>query len=301
MHNEKSELCAVRSTISQLLHVPEETIDTIRYLKKGMTNHSYRFCLGTEGYILRVPGEGSGKLVNRADEARVYEELKGRQLSDEVIYISGETGYKIAKYWPESRTCNPQKKTDIVESMEKLRHFHEMNLQVSHSRDLFTEIQLYEDLRKGKASVFSDYAETKALIYRLEPLIQALPKKHVLTHIDAIPSNILFVEGDVRFIDWEYAAMHDPHLDLAMFALSARYNRAQTDFLIDTYFKEKCDSHTRMKIYAYMGISGLLWSNWSEFKLMHGVDYDDYMRTQYAYAKKYSALAYAYFSTHLAV
>ena len=40
----------------------------------------------------------------------------------------------------------------------------------------------------------------------------------MLTHIDAVPDNFLFTrDGDIRLIDWEYAAMQDPHVDMPCF------------------------------------------------------------------------------------
>ncbi|MFR7977894.1 MAG: phosphotransferase [[Ruminococcus] torques] len=49
-------------------------------------------------------------------------------------------------------------------------------------------------------------------------------KKEVLTHIDAVPDNFLFIEEasgstSIRLIDWEYAGMQDPHIDIAMFCI----------------------------------------------------------------------------------
>jgi len=38
-----------------------------------------------------------------------------------------------------------------------------------------------------------------------------------------VPDNFLFVEKDgkeeIRLIDWEYAGMQDPHVDVAMFCI----------------------------------------------------------------------------------
>ena len=72
--------------------------------------------------------------------------------------------------------------------------------------------------------------------------IEMYNSKKVLTHIDAVPDNFLFVktsngEEDIRLIDWEYAGMQDPHVDIAMFCIYAMYDREQVEQLID-YLKE---------------------------------------------------------------
>ena len=105
--------------------------------------------------------------------------------------------------------------------MQKLREFHHYRLEVDHTFDLFKEIDHYEELRGDTPSKFTDYAITKAKIKELKPLIADLPKDWVLSHGDSVPGNFLLVEDEVYLIDWEYAGMQDPHIDIAMFALSA--------------------------------------------------------------------------------
>lgn len=171
--------------------------------------------------------------------------------------------------------------------MNKLREFHNLKLEVDHSFELFKEIDFYESLWDGKPSMFEDYEQTKENILELRKFIDSIPKERILTHIDSNSDNLLMVDGDVFMIDWEYAGMQDPDLDIAMFALYALYDREQTDFLIDSYFVDGCTEETRMKIYAYMSIAGLLWSNWCEYKRMFGVDFGDYSLKQYDYARDY--------------
>ena len=109
--------------------------------------------------------------------------------------------------------------------------------------------------------------------------------------IDAVPDNFLFVEKEgreeIRLIDWEYAGMQDPHVDVAMFCIYSLYNKRQVDRLIAAYFKEGCDDATRIKIYCYIAACGLLWSNWCEYKRNLGVEFGEYSLRQYRYAKDY--------------
>ena len=66
--------------------------------------------------------------------------------------------------------------------------------------------------------------------------------------------------------------MQDPHLDIAMFGIYSLYNEDEMNKLIDIYFDGKYDLKDRAKIYSYIAISGLLWSNWCEYKRELGVD-----------------------------
>ena len=83
--------------------------------------------------------------------------------------------------------------------------------------------------------------------------------------------------------------MQDRHVDIAMFAIYSLYDKRQIDQLIDIYFEEDggCDRNTRAKIYAYISVCGLLWSDWCEYKRNLGVEFGEYSLYQYRYAKEY--------------
>ena len=175
--------------------------------------------------------------------------------------------------------------------MKRLRYFHEMKLKVNHEFDIFGQMEFYETLWEGTPSVYKDYEKTKANVLSLKPYIDAHIGEKVLTHIDAVPDNFLFVEKDgkeeIRLIDWEYAGMQDPHVDVAMFCIYSLYNKRQVDRLIAAYFTEGCNDATRIKIYCYIAACGLLWSNWCEYKRNLGVEFGEYSLRQYRYAKDY--------------
>lgn len=277
--------------IAKELSVETKEIVEIQVLKKGMTNRSFLFRVNDKRYIMRIPGEGTDELINRQQEAQVYNVLANHRISDDIVYISPEKGYKITEYLENSNVCDPENLNEVALCMAKLRSFHQLQLQVPHTFDLFEKIDFYESLWEGQPSIFKDYATTKEKIYALKTLVEQLPKEWCLTHIDAVPDNFLFTEtGEIRLIDWEYAGMQDPHLDVAMFAIYSLYEREQVEQLIDAYFVEGCSSEVRMKIYAYIAISGLLWSNWCEYKRLLGVEFGEYSLRQYRYAKEYAAI-----------
>ncbi len=281
----------VKETISEILKVPKQKVTDITVFDKGMTNHSFLFTINQEQFIMRIPGEGTVRMLDRSNEAFVYQTIGDLGICDDIIYINAQNGCRITKFWEGARTCDPKSMSDVKRCMRKLRYFHEQELQVQHEFDLFEQIEFYEKLWDGVPSKYSDYKITKRNILALKSYIERYVDKKVLTHIDAIPDNFLFVpEGEkesVRLIDWEYAGMQDPHVDIAMFSLYSLYNRKQIDQLIDLYFTESCSWEIRIKIYCYIAVGGLLWSNWCEYKRKFGVEYGEYAEFQYCFAKDY--------------
>lgn len=277
--------------ICQALGARPDEVTNITLLKKGMTNRSFLFSCKDKKYIMRIPGEGTDQLINRRQEAAVYQIIAGRKICDEIAYINPENGYKITEYLEGARVCNAENEEDLQKCMKKLREFHGQKLKVDHSFELFGQMEYYESLWEGTPSAYKDYEKTKEHVLQLKDYIEANAGEQVLTHIDAVPDNFLFVKEngkeEIRLIDWEYAGMQDPHVDIAMFCIYSLYNKEQVDHLIDLYFEGNCDERTRIKIYCYIAVCGLLWSNWCEYKRKLGVEFGEYSLRQYRYAKDY--------------
>ena len=278
------------SIIQECFNVEVDEIKNITVLKKGMTNRSFLFECQNQKYIMRIPGEGTDHLINRKEEADVYQALENRQICDDVLYMNPDNGYKITAYLEDATNCDAENWAEVEACMTKLREFHELNLTVDHRFDIFGQIDFYESLWNGEKSYFKDYEKTKAAIFELKKWIDTLDKTETLVHIDAVPDNFLFTKDGIRIIDWEYAGMQDPHVDIAMFCIYSLYSKEQVDHLIDLYFKEEVSPMIRTKIYAYIASAGLLWSNWCEYKRSLGIDFGEYSLCQYRYAKEYSKL-----------
>lgn len=256
-----------------------------------MTNRSFIFTAKGSRYIMRIPGEGTGHLINRNNECRNYLALKGMTVVDEPLYIDSSNGYKLTRFIEESHPCDAHNFSEVSLCMDKLRSLHEANLCVDHEFSLFDQIEFYESLWPNKTSAYSDYETTKKNVMKLRKYIEQNIEKKTLCHIDAIPDNFLLKGNDVFMIDWEYSGMQDPHIDIAMFCIYSMYDQNEIDKLIDIYFKNNCPKNIRLKIYCYVSACGLLWSNWCEYKYQLGIDFGEYSLRQYRYAKEYYRLA----------
>lgn len=296
--------------IANVLACRTDDIVDITVLKKGMTNRSFLFSVNAQKYIMRIPGEGTDQLINRAQEADVFRVISGLGLCDDPVYINPENGYKITKFLEGVRVCDSTSIPDLKRCMKKLRTFHEMKLQVGHTFDIFGQIDFYENLWDEVPSAYRDYKQTKENVRSLIPFIESQPKSWCLTHVDAVPDNFLFyaptspasfleqkgndrvkseknIDESLQLTDWEYSGMQDPHVDLAMFAIYSYYDKKQIDRLMNIYFGHEPDHNTKAKIYAYVAACGLLWSNWTEYKSTLGVEFGEYGLKQYRYAKDY--------------
>lgn len=276
-------------------------ISGIRPMVKGMTNHSFIFSCKGERYILRIPGEGTSLLINRREEADVYRAIQGKGICGDPVYLNPSNGLMVTRYLENARVCDPYEEKDLKRCADLLRRLHKSGLRVEHSFPLFEKIAFYESLTEGESgpgsagAAFPDYRETRERVFALRPYIEAHQAPFCLCHMDAVPDNFLFYQSGgeerLQLSDWEYAAMQDPHADIAMFCLYSEYGRDETDHFTDLYFGGSCPPETRTKIYCYVAVSGLLWSSWCEYKRLKGVEFGAYADSQYRLAKTYCDLA----------
>lgn len=99
--------------ICKTLKIVPEDIHDINTLKKGMTNRSFIFTTKGLRYIMRIPGEGTGNLINRNNECRNYLALKGMAAADEPLYIDSSNGYKLTRFIEGSHPCDAHNFSEV--------------------------------------------------------------------------------------------------------------------------------------------------------------------------------------------
>lgn len=275
--------------ISEVLHVPESEITGIKCLKTGMTNKSFLFKVHDKSYICRIPGPGTELLINRKQEKAVYDAVKGSGITEHVVYMNGETGYKISEYYEGARNSDPRNWDDVAKCMALVEKLHDSKLHVDHSFDIRERISFYEALCRGyEKKLFEDYPEVKAHMLTLLDRLDRLNRPKVLSHIDSVCDNFLFLpDGDIRLIDWEYSGMCDPLIDVSMCAIYSYYNDFEVEKLITTYLHREPTSEERFVYYAYIALGGFLWCLWAVYKSSVGEEFGDYTIVMYRYAKQF--------------
>ena len=283
--------------IAEIFRIEEKAIENLRCLKAGMTNKSFIFSIGPDSYICRIPGEGTSHLINRREEYASYRAIEGKGLCEDVIYINPDTGYKISRFYEGTRNADPDSAEDVKACMALLHRFHDMELSVSHEFNIRERMAYYESLCMEHGGIpFEDYLTVKSKMIGLLDYLDGLGRKKILTHIDSVADNFLFIphpdskgsKEEIRLIDWEYSGMADPLLDIAMHAIYSFYDEKQTEELMEYYFLRPPLPEERKIIHSFMALGGFLWALWAVYKAYLGEDYDDYTLKMYRYAKTFS-------------
>ena len=273
----------------QQLNLEYKDIQDFELIKNGITNITYKFRCFDDQYVLRIPYENTNSLLDRQKESNTYHFINHLSLSDEVISIDCQTGIKLSRYIDHSHICDSQNWNEVKACMMTLKEFHQMKLNNHQVIDLFERIELYENMRHGRESGYRDYKKVKEDIFSLKLFLEQDCDENVLIHMDVSPQNFLIHEQThrVKLIDWEYAAMQNPCCDIALFAIRSLYNEYEVDRLIRIYYEKDNIEDVKCKVYCYIAICGLMWSNWCEYHRLRGIDFGHYALQQYRYAKIY--------------
>lgn len=280
---------AAMDLVSRVFEVPESEITDICCLKAGMTNKSFLFRVNGSRCICRIPGPGTGLLINRRQEKAVYDTVASLGITEEVLYMNPDTGYKIARYYEGTRTADAENWKDMETCMGIIRKLHQSGLKVGHSFDIRERIGFYERLCLEHGGIpFEDYGQVRGWMNELMDRLDRMNRPKCLCHIDANVDNFLmFPDGSAKLLDWEYAGMCDPVMDISMAAIYSYYDEEQTKRLLELYLQRRPEKEEYYAVFANAALGGFLWCLWAVYKASLGEEFGEYTIIMYRYAKGY--------------
>ena len=275
--------------IAKVFDIPQSHIRGLRTLKAGMTNKSFLFEVNDQSYICRIPGKGTDVLIDRKHEYDSYMAVKELHITEKIIYFDRESGYKISKFYEGSRNADPKDTKEMSRCMELLKNLHDKHIQVGHSFDIAERIKYYTELCKESGGIsFEDVAFVQKNMKILLDVLDKMKSQTCLCHIDSVADNfIITADNRVKLIDWEYAGMAEPIIDIAMCAIYSYYTKEEADALLESYLKRQPTACEYKKLYAYMALSGYLWALWTVYKSNIGEEFGEYSLKMYRYAKDF--------------
>ncbi len=285
-------------TICLVLNASPDDIEGFAMLEKGMTNDSYVFYCKGKKYIYRSAGVGSEMLVDRFREYANYLALQNRGISDKLVYLDPFRGVKISEFLEDSKGIDPDNPRHLSRAVKAVRKLHHSDIAAPRDFDFRKTIDYYEEIcRDSDCEFFPDYRERKAKAAELLSMAEGLKGPMCFCHIDFVPGNCLLTgDGQVTLIDWEYSGRQDPLTDIAMFCLSAAFDRERSDALLRLYLDREPDAGEEARFYAYLSVARLMWSLWGMFKTANGEVFEGYVRRMYDTDSFYDTLAREKFS-----
>lgn len=226
--------------------VSDQPLDVNNFtpLVGGLTNQNYRLAVAGDVYVLRMAANNGDELgLDRACEYQVHQQMAQAGLVPEVVYHDPRQRYWLRRF----QTGTPLSATAINPSM--LQALAQI-FQRIHAQPVIPDLAVFVAMDKAvnywamiHAHVAqSDVSDQVAVWHELEQSCQqriralALPDTpFAICHLDPIPANWLNTEQGWQLLDWEYAAIAHPLLDLASLSLYLNLTVQQQHILCRAY------------------------------------------------------------------
>lgn len=265
----KSDTVIVKQLCNEILGEEYSEIERMG----GLTNHTYRVKMQQgKNYAIRVPGEGTEKLIVRANE-RISTELACELGIDAQCLYFGEDGKKITEYIYEAETMSPitLKSSKSIEQMaEVFIRLHTCGKDTGVPFEVFDMAVGYEKIiEDNRVSLYQDYNFIKMEVMEIKEVIDKLGMvKKVPCHNDPLCENwVRDGHGKMYLIDWEYGGMNDGMWDLADVSIEAGYGVEEETKLLETYLKRSVEKDDWRHFFANKIYVDYLWTLWAKARV----------------------------------
>ena len=236
----------------------------------GLTNRNYKLNRGGNAVVLRLPGWGTARFIDRSSERANQEVAALAGFTPQSIYFNDRTGVKITRFFPEAKALDarearlPQWRDEVA---LLLGRFHSSGLVFAKRFDGFAMAKTYERIAAGRlARFYRNFAKVKARVMALEGPLAAISAVPVACHNDLVPENILRTASGLTLIDWEYSGMNDPAWDLASFFIESGFGPDDEAAFLSAYRGQAASESGKdlmTRISAFKLLQDYLWSLWS--------------------------------------
>lgn len=257
----------------------------------GMSNKNFRINLDGNSYVLRVPGNGSEGMVERANEE--FNAMEGCKMgiNPDIRYFNAETGIKLADFIENAETLNAatiQRHDNMKKIAAIYQKLHGSHVRLRNEFNLFKEIEKYDVLmEKAGATMYEGWEEVRSQVMKLESYLNEIGVDLKPCHNDALYENFIKAsDGTIYLIDWEYSGMNDPMADFAALFIEADFTKENEDYILGKYFNGEIPENTFEKILCYEILWDYLWSQWTVIKESKGDDFGTYGQDRFERAKR---------------
>ncbi|WP_297637038.1 phosphotransferase [uncultured Clostridium sp.] len=247
----------------------------------GMTNKNYKVSFNEETVILRMPGIGTEKMINRKSEIRNCNLIKDKEIDAKILYINEESGIKIAKCieGAETLTGRSAKKEENIRLVTSiLKKLHTSKVDMENEFNPFEEIKKYEEIiSEIKGRYYEGYEKIREDILKLKEYMCENGLNKVPSHNDTLPDNFIKDEkGKMYLIDWEYSGLNDNMWDVAAHSLEAEFSEKDDELLLEYYLESNIDKCSRKRFLMNKILQDILWSLWTIIKEHEGENFGTY-------------------------
>ena len=211
----------------------------ISALGGGLYERSYHLSSDESDWVVRLPvGGGAPYGLELSTEQRLLEKLGAAELTLTIVPSEPSTGVLITRYLPQAtawRAVDAREPDNITRIAKRLRDLHRIEADLPPFR-ASRIAEAYRRLAGEQQPMTHQQLGWGREFLELARAYDAESSPATLCHNDLAAANILD-DGQLWFIDFEYAVCAEPILDLASLAGMDDFDAAQQGCLLDAYYQ----------------------------------------------------------------
>jgi len=239
----------------------------------SLTNRSFLVERGdgasAEAYVLRLPGKGMERYIDRAGEAANARAVAGIGLAPPILYGDPASGVMLSRYIAGAVPLSPERLREADHfraAVGLLQRLHGSGLAFTGEMRLYPKLDQYLAMASTPA-----LRELRRAGEALRPVIEPGWGALRPCHIDPAPHNFIAAAGQHFLLDWEYAAMCDPVWDLAGLSIEGRFDPAQDAAMVAQYFGATADLGAwASRLHLYRIMLRLVAASWGAVQIAAG-------------------------------
>lgn len=231
----------------------------------GISHRSFRVDTDRGAFVVKLREDGAAQVLSVADECRVHERAAAAGVAPEVVGFDADTGALVTRFVDGAVPLDAERAREPRVVGELARLLDGLHGVATDGVAAFTGEAHARRYVEAAGRVRALDAPDRALADELVGLgaeVDAIPAERVLCHTDLVASNVLAARR-LWLIDYEYAALADPVLDLASLAAMNRYDTAQCAALLDAYARVARRAWARVdfdKVMRFMNLLAYFWA-----------------------------------------
>jgi thiamine kinase-like enzyme len=227
----------------------------------GLTNRSFLLQREGEGAVLRLPGAGTVRYIDRQVELHNHGLAAELEIAPEIVF--GEPCCLVTRYVANAEALTPESFRDpaVIDAVGRLlARLHRSGRAFRGRMELFPKIDQY--LALAGTEVPAALRRLCELAQPARAALEAHPVVWVPSHIDPSPANFLQSQRKLFLIDWEYSAMCEPAWDLAGLTMEAGLDAAQRRRLLHAYEAPDGESF-QVRVELFRALLHLVAATWA--------------------------------------
>jgi aminoglycoside phosphotransferase (APT) family kinase protein len=252
----------------------------IRALGGGVSPRTFLAVAGKRRLVLRMPQARSIALLDLATEARAMRAAAAAGLAPAVVAVDVEAGLLLTEYqimpWTHELVSQPIAITMVARLLRAL-HALSVDLPVYAVESIAARYLAALDADATRPLTAEERSWADELLRRARHYEASHPAT-AFCHTDLVASNILSDGASARLIDFEYAGLAAPLLDLASLAGLNGFTEEQRRRLLDEYYGKSQGASLARELDDTIRMVRLLGYFWARLAAQQIAETDVYLR-----------------------